>query len=96
MTAAADEHLAEDEGWSVDPTQSGPIELAGRPAYRTGDAHRGCRRDGHRGRVRVTQIETIVEVSTPAGTTFVFITESFATEDVDGPPRPGPSRTAWS
>ncbi|OCI30131.1 hypothetical protein [Oerskovia enterophila] len=77
QTAAAADYLAETADWTVDPTQPGPIELAGLPAHRFG----GTRTvDG----VEVSQVETIVEVATSTGTAFVFVTESFATQDADG------------
>ncbi|RXR26968.1 hypothetical protein EQW78_02640 [Oerskovia turbata] len=76
-TAAAADFLAGTADWTVDPTQPGPIELAGLPAHRFG----GTRTvDG----IEVSQVETIVEVATTAGTAFAFVTESFATQDADG------------
>lgn len=77
QTAAAADYLAQTDDWTVDPTQPGPIELAGFPAHRFG----GTRSvDG----VEVSQVETIVEVATGTGTAFVFVTESSATQDTDG------------
>lgn len=77
QTAAAADYLAQTDDWTVDPTQPGPIELAGFPAHRFG----GTRSvDG----VEVSQVETIVEVATGTGTAFVFVTESYATQDTDG------------
>ncbi|MHA7133553.1 hypothetical protein [Oerskovia turbata] len=61
----------------MDPTQPGAISVAGLPAYRLG-ATRTV--DG----VPVTQVETIVEVPTAAGAAFVYVTESWASDDADG------------
>lgn len=73
----AAQYLQESEGWTVDPTQPGPIEVAGLPAHRFG----GTRVvDG----IEVSQVETIVEVPTPSGSAFVYVTESSASKDADG------------
>lgn len=76
-TAEAADALQAADGVEMDPTQPGEVTVAGLPAYRLG-ATRSV--DG----VAVTQVETLVEVATAAGTAFVYVTESFATDDAEG------------
>jgi hypothetical protein len=76
-TAEAAEALQASDGVEMDPTQPGEITVAGLPAYRLG-ASRTV--DG----VAVSQVETVVEVPTPSGAAFVYVTESFASDDADG------------
>ncbi|MFF3066488.1 hypothetical protein ACFVQ3_18265 [Oerskovia sp. NPDC057915] len=76
-TAEAAEALQTSSDVAMDPTQPGPVTVAGLPAYRLG-ATRTV--DG----IPVTQVETVVEVATPAGSAFVYVTETFATDDTEG------------
>jgi len=75
--AEAAEVIETSDDATTDPAQPGPTTAAGLPAYRLG-ATRTV--DG----VQVTQVETIVEVATPRGTAFAYVTESYATDDTEG------------
>lgn len=76
-TAEAAEALQTSDDVQMDPTQPGPVTVVGLPAYRLG-ATRTV--DG----IPVTQVETVVEVRTPAGSAFVYVTETYATGDAEG------------
>lgn len=76
-TTEAAQALQTSDDVKMDPTQPGPVTVAGLPAYRLG-ATRTV--DG----VPVTQVETVVEVATSTGSAFVYVTETYATADADG------------
>ncbi|WP_336707737.1 hypothetical protein [Oerskovia sp. USHLN155] len=76
-TAEAAEALQTSADVTLDPTQPGPVTVAGLPAYRLGATRTVDD-------VPVTQVETVVEVATPAGSAFVYVTETYATGDAEG------------